>query len=187
MNKPSKKIRITDKQRAFVEDVQKTFNPERSVANVYNWKDKHGVNANYGVVLNSAGVRALMNDSKVGLDDGFLLARLKKALNAHKHYFDSETKTTISVEDWQTQVKALELALKLKGYLSSQFNEEAEERYKQITVNFNLVKARDTNEVKKLLGDMPSITVRDAILSKKAVVEEKVSEEKNESQEIIDG
>lgn len=158
----------TDKQKEFVKDIQKTHNATKSVQNVYGY-NKSVANKNVNKILNSEGVRTLMADPKVGLNDGMLLDKLKSALDAYTERYDKGTKKFIKVEDWTTQMKALELAFKLKGYLSPRFNEEALQKYKEITVNFNLVKARDAEEVKELLGDMPSINPREAILDREKI------------------
>jgi hypothetical protein len=182
-----------EKQKEFIQDVQKTFDPAQSVKNVYGYSRYSQAKNNTGLVLGQEGVRGLMNDPAIGLDDGHLLDRLKSALNAKTKSFNKITGEYEKEDNHVIQLKAIELAFKLKGYLSPDFNSSLDDRFKQITVNFNLVKARDTDEVKKLLGDMPSVTVRDAIMQKPipAVVVEEVKEEekkeepKPESQDFL--
>lgn len=166
----------TEKQKEFVKDIQETHNATKSIQNVYGYK-KSVANRNIDRILNSEGVRTLMSDPKVGLNDGMLLDKLKSALDAYTERYDKAVKGFVRVEDWTTQMKALELAFKLKGYLSPKFNEEALQKYKQITVNFNLVKARDADEVKDLLGDMPTINPREVMLDPDRIYRANVDDE----------
>jgi hypothetical protein len=167
----------TKKQIEFVKDVQETFDPAKSVERVYGYKGnaKH-VKANK--LMKSGNVRELMNDPKVGLTDRHLLDKLKSALSANRMVWSKTAEDWLEDVDWATQIKALELAMKMKGWLSPRSTENDDEGVKEINVTFNLVKARDVDEVKKLLKGTPTLVQkREAVLEKPVEV---VPEEKDE-------
>ena len=163
----------TAKQIAFVKDVQETFSPTRSAERIYKTKNKHIANSKGRQLMQSPNVRAMMDE--LGISDKALFERLKKALRASRLVWSRTKGEWLEEVDWPTQIKALELAMKLKGWLSNKALEGDTPESKEINVTFNLVNARDTNEVKKLLTGTPSMAkVRDVILEKP---EEKIKEE----------
>lgn len=170
--------KMTQKQKDFVVDVQETFDPVKSVQRTYGY-NKEVAQKNANKLLKAPNIRDLMNDSKIGLDDRHLLDRLKKALKASRLVWSKSEERWLEDVDWTTQIKALELAFKLKGYLSSNYTPDEGSNVKQITVNFNLVKARDVDEVKRLMEG----TIID---SRQAILEKTNDEKKSAANAVLD-
>lgn len=155
--------RPTEKQKEFVKEVSNTLDPVGSYMKVYN-KSKEQASRVANRAMQAVAIKDLMNSSKMGLSDEFLLGRLKRALMAKKLVWSRTQEDWLEEVDWQTQIKALEIAFRLKGHLNNKAPELDLEQVKEINVTFNLVKARSIDEIAKLTDQTSIAKARPAVV-----------------------
>lgn len=156
--------RPTEKQKEFVKEVSSTLDPVGSYMKVYDKKKEYAKKAVINT-MRSPLIKDLMN-GKMGLSDEFLLGRLKRALMAKSLVWSKSREEWLEQVDWQTQVKALEIAFRLKGHLNAKAIEIDPEQIKEINVTFNLVKARSIDEIAKLTDQTSIAKGRIAVTQK---------------------
>jgi phage terminase small subunit len=124
------KPKLTIKQRRFLKALIRTFSPTEAAMQTYNCKDRLVARVIASQLLTKLNINWQELLNKMGLDDAqdvtdlIRLRSAKRAINASiyvdkdgKIVQDYESSGAIEVDDNQTQLKALELTLKLKGYL----------------------------------------------------------------------
>lgn len=155
----------TEKQKEFVRELSTTLDPVSSYQKVFKSTRDHA-RKHAPDIMKAAGIKTLMNTPKVGLSDEFLLERLKRALLAKRLVWSKSKEDWLEEVDWSTQVKALEIAFRLKGHLNSKAPELDLEQAKEINVTFNLVKARSIDEIAKLTDQTSIAKARPPITEK---------------------
>lgn len=157
---------LTEKQKVFVATLAKTLNPTTAEMVSGKHKDRKLAAKKASRTLEAVApkIQELMDAS--GLSDEFLLDRLKRALLAKKMVWSVAQEDWLESTDWQTQVKALEIAFRLKGHLSNKQVEVDTTQEKTINVTFNLVKARSIDEIAKLTDQTSIAKGRVAVVDK---------------------
>lgn len=158
--------KLTEKQKVFVKELSTSLDPVGAYQVAYNEPDRHEAGKNANKVMKQTAIKDLMNSPKQGLSDEFLLGRLKRALMAKKLVWSKSAEDWLEEVDWATQVKALEIAFRLKGHLNSKSVDIDSDQVKEINVTFNLVKARSIEEIASLTGDSAIAKGREAVVDK---------------------
>lgn len=173
---------LTEKQAIFVKTLSDTMSLKEAQITAYKPTTKKALKRarEDGVkTLKNVAIRELMDDSKIGLSDDVLLHRLKRALMAKKLVWSRSQEDWLEEVDWATQVKALELAFKLKGHLNSKSFDIDVTGAKEINVTFNLVKARSIDEIARL-------TDQTSIAKGRIAVVEEPKDEKPIDSEVVE-
>ncbi|MFH1281803.1 MAG: terminase small subunit [Candidatus Omnitrophota bacterium] len=151
MNKPT-----TPKQRMFLRELIKTFSPTEAAWRVYRCKDRMSARNIGSENLVKLGITLTELMDKGGLDinqdfeDLKRLRQAKKPVACDVMIHDDNGKLTVNknsndwieVDDNQTQLKALELSLKLKGVLKENTAGQNTQN------NVNVVIVRDNARIK---------------------------------------
>lgn len=156
---------LTLKQRKFVRELKRTFSPTEAAFRVYNCKDRLVARniAHQNLAKLGISMQELMD--KMGLDTQQDLDDLKRLRIAQKPIVINNE--VITTDDYSTQVKALELTLKLKGHLQSGTNINVDQSKKTInnfvvfrnpqSVAEEIISNADTNTDRDTDGDSDSV------------------------------
>jgi hypothetical protein len=166
ISKNKKRRPLTDKQKVFVKTLSDTLDPTTAQMTAYHEKDKKTAASRVGNTMKSPGIKDFMNSPKIGLSDEYLLSRLKRALLAKRLVWSKTREDWLEEVDWATQVKALEIAFRLKGHLNTKAPELDTAGVKEINVTFNLVKARSIDEIARLTDQTSIAKGRLAVVEK---------------------
>lgn len=163
MQKSRKLQPLTKKQEAFFEEVSKGAVPYEAARKVYNCKNDNVArvlasrNSKHPVVYET--VRDLMESKGSRATVKHILKAIEDGLQAER-VIVTKSGDILREPNHSVRIKAAELALKVKGELH--FELPIEHGPRDIRVNFNLIKARDVDEIKRLTQDV--ITCRPTIL-----------------------
>lgn len=152
IDKPAKK-KLTIKQRKFIRELIRCGNPTEAARRVYNISDTTTSTAKCIAHQNLTKLNYTFNDlmEKMGVTDEADIELLKKLRSATKNQvcdiyvqkdedgnykINNNMNSFIEVDDNQTQVKALELTMRLKGRLKESANGNGNNQQIMVIVKF---------------------------------------------------
>lgn len=144
---PRRATNLTLKEQGFVQSLVKTKHIRKSVEKNYNTKSRRNAAIMGTKLMNTPRVQYAILDlmDRSGLGDLKLVEKLKEHLYDARKEILTKDGEIVSVKDNNTQIKALDMAMKIKGAY-------APERHEVVSTNINIYKDLSDEELNSRLA-----------------------------------
>lgn len=146
MPKPRRGTNLTLKEQGFVQDVVRKKFIREAVKKNYNTKSDRNASIIGSAMMNNPRIQFAILDlmDKSGISDLRLVEKLKDMIFSARKEALTKDGEVVSLKDNQTQMKALDMVMKIKGAY-------APERHESVTANINIYQDLSDEELTERL------------------------------------